>query len=157
MIRNCKINIIKTSLGLIVFNAVIHQVEVVIRSRLVAIKKRHEKKLFNLQQQNVNVSDSAVFTKQIIHSFSLYNLSRDEELALSYGLDQHIPNNSTRNTIETEFELFYQGLLKNISHVLEEQVSAIKTKLCRTCENYCSIHVAHNYKKVIERLSETIL
>ena len=56
---------------MILFNAFIHQVEVVIRSRLAAIKKRHEKKLFNLRQQNVNVSDSAVDNTQfnkIIHN-----------------------------------------------------------------------------------------
>ena len=108
---------LKSLLGLILFKAVIHQVEVVIRSRLAAIKKRHEKKLHNLRRQNVNISNSPVVTKQIICSFSLYNLSCDEELALVYGLDQHIPNNSTRNTIKTEFEFFYQGLLKNISHM----------------------------------------
>ena len=139
---------------LILFDAFIYQVEVVIRSRLVAIKKRHEKKLlFNIRRHNVNASDSAVVTKQIIHNFSSCNLSRDRELALCYGQDQHIPNNATRNTIKTEFELFYQGLLKNISHIPEEQISAIKTKLRRTCEIYCSIHVPHDYKKVIERLS----
>ena len=107
----------KSLLGLVLFNSVIHQVEVVIRSRLAAIKKRHEKKLFNLRQQNVNVSDSAVDNTQfnkIIHNFSWYNLSRDEDLAppLSYGLHQHIRNNVTRNAIKTEFKLFYQGLLK---------------------------------------------
>ena len=61
----------KSLLGLVLFNSVIHQVEVVIRSRLAAIKKRHEKKLFNLRQQNVNVSDSAVDNTQfnkIIHN-----------------------------------------------------------------------------------------
>ena len=55
--------------------------------------------------------------------------------------------------MKTEFEIFYEGLLKNIWHVPEEQISAIKTKLCSTCESYCSIHVPHKYKKVTERLS----
>ena len=41
---------LKWLLGLLLFNTVIHQVEVVIRSRLAAIKKMHEKKLFNLRQ-----------------------------------------------------------------------------------------------------------
>ena len=45
-IRSIPISL-KSSLGLILFNAVIH--------RLVAIKKRHEKKLFNLWRQNINV------------------------------------------------------------------------------------------------------
>ena len=61
---------LKSLLGLVLFNAVIHQVEVFIRSRLAAIKKSNEKKLFNLRQQNVNARDSAV-TKQMIHKFFL--------------------------------------------------------------------------------------
>ena len=113
-IRSIAISL-KSLLSLILFNAIIHQVEVVIGSRLAAIKKSNEKKLLNLRQQNVNARDSAV-TKQIIHNFSSYNLSRDEELALCYGLDQHIPNNSTRNTIKTEFKLFYQGLKKHFTY-----------------------------------------
>ena len=115
-IRSIAISL-KLSIRLILFNAVIHLVEVAIQSTLAVIQKRKENKLFNLRQQSVNVSDSAVVTKQIINNSSSYNLSRDEELALCYGLDQHIPNNSTRNTIKTEFELFCQGLLKNISHM----------------------------------------
>ena len=70
---------LKLSLGLILFNAVIYQVEVIIRSKLAAIKKRQEKKLFNLRQQNVNVNNSAVVTKQIIYGFSSYNLSLHEK------------------------------------------------------------------------------
>ena len=54
-IRSIAISL-KSSLGLILFNAVIHQLEVAIRSRLAAIRKKHEKKLFNLRRQNVNVS-----------------------------------------------------------------------------------------------------
>ena len=38
-------------------------------------------------------------------------------------------------------------MFKNVSHIREEQLGAIKTKLHRTCESYCSIHVPHNYKK----------
>ena len=79
---------LKWLLGLLLFNTVIHQVEVTIRSRLAAIKKRHEKKLFNLRQQNVNISDSAVVTNQLIRNFPSYNLSCEEELAPCYGLDQ---------------------------------------------------------------------
>ena len=38
-------------------------------------------------------------------------------------------------------------MFKNVSHIPEEQLSAIKTKLHRTYESYCSIHVPHNYKE----------
>ena len=58
-----------------------------------------------------------------------------------------------RNAIKTEFELFYQRFSKNISHIPEEQISAIKTKQRIICEGYCSIHVPYKYKKITEKLS----
>ena len=45
--------------------------------------------------------------KHIIHSFSSYILSHEEVIALSFELDQHIPDNVDNNSINTEFELFY--------------------------------------------------
>ena len=40
----------------------------------------------------------------VIHNFSPYILSREEELALSYTLGQHVTHDTTRNAIITEFE-----------------------------------------------------
>ena len=95
--------------------------------------------------------------KRVIWKWKFGSSLRSHKVVLGHSIQdyyRHIPNNSTRNTIETEFELFYQRLLKNISHILEEQISAVKTKLCRTWGSYYSIHVPHKYKKVIERLSK---
>ena len=36
-------------------------------------------------------------------------LSRDEEIALSYGSDQHRPSNINKTDIEAEFEQFYHS------------------------------------------------
>ena len=81
-----------------------------------------------------------------MHSFSLSTLSLDEHLAF-------IPNNSTRNTVKTELELFYQELLK-IFHIYQKEKLTIKTKLRRTYESYCSIHIPCKYKNVTERLTK---
>ena len=67
-----------------------------------------------------------------MHNFSSYVLSHEECIALSYGLDTHIPRNTNTNKVYTEFEMFYQSLLKNISNIPETKLQQIKTKLLRT-------------------------
>ena len=61
-------------------------------------------------------------------------LSNDEYIALSYGLDMHIPNKASTNKIYTEFEMFSQSFLKNISSIPETKSKQIKTKLLSTCD-----------------------
>ena len=80
-------------------------------------------------------------------------MSHDEELALCYGLDQHIPNNSTINTVKTEFELFNQGLFKNLSRIPEEQISGIKTKQRRICGGLAFMYLI----KLLKDFQETTI
>ena len=51
------------------------------------------------------------------------------------------------------FEQFCQSLLKDISHVPEEDLSHLKTKLRNTCDKHSQIYLPHKYKKIIEQLS----
>ena len=82
-----------------------------------------------MQQYYVNTKTKQHPVKQVIHNFSSYVLSRDEEIALSYGLDQHIPSNLSKSDIEVELEQFYHVLLKYILNIPEENLSTLKTKL----------------------------
>ena len=50
--------------------------------------------------------------KQVMHNFSSDVLSSDEEIAFSYGLDQHIPSSLNKTDIDAEFEQLYHELLK---------------------------------------------
>ena len=59
------------------------------------------------------------------YDFSSYSLAREE--ALSYGTDQHIPNYTDRNTVNIEFELFFQNVLNDISNIQEVTIINIKT------------------------------
>ena len=71
------------------------------------MKKRNEKKLKKLrklQQNYVNTKTKQHPVRQIIHNFSSYVLSHEEEIALLHGLDQHIPSNLNKTDIEAEFE-----------------------------------------------------
>ena len=83
-----------------------------------------------INKRNYNtVADIPQLIRNTIHNFSSYILSRDEELTLTYGLDQHMLSHLKSNAIKTELELFYQGLLKNIEHLPENTISQVKIKL----------------------------
>ena len=92
--------------------------------------------------------------KCIVHKFSSYDLSDAEITALSYGLDTHIPANTNSNTIVTEFELFFQDLLRDISNIPECQLSKIKTKLRNTCEKYSKVKFPYKHRKIVLELSK---
>ena len=58
--------------------------------------------------------DPEIFRK-IVHKFSLYTHTAEEMNVMLYGLDHSITTKAGRNTIRTEFEQFFQCLLKDIS------------------------------------------
>ena len=92
------------------------------------------------------------FNKHIIHNYSTYSLSNEQYIALSYGLDTHIPSRTNANMIYTEFEVFYQGLLKDIGNIPETELQLIKAKLRNTCEKDTKIKVPYKYRKIINEL-----
>ena len=59
-----------------------------------------------------------------------------------------------KNAIYTEFEVFYQSLLKDISDIPVNKLRQIKTNLRNTCDKYTKIKVPYKYRKVVEELSE---
>ena len=89
-----------------------------------------------------------------IHNFLSYVMSNEEYTALSFGLNHHIPAKSKDVPIEVEFEQFYQGLLRNLTHIPDNELTSLKTKLRSTCEKYSKINVPYKYKKVIDNLSK---
>ena len=118
--------------------------------------KHHEKKLikFHKNQNIVPENHKTSFAKRIAHNFSSYHLSDAEITALSYGLETHIPTNTNSNTIATEFELFFQNLLSDISDIPESEISKIKTNLRNTCENYSKVKVPYRHRKIVLELSK---
>ena len=52
-------------------------------------------------------------------NFSTYTLLDEQYEALSFGLDTHIPVKVNKSAIYTEFEVFFQSLLKYISNIPE--------------------------------------
>ena len=92
---------------------------------------RDRNKLFTLRtKQKQRVSEVKHILnehmKSIAHNYLSYVLSKDEELTLSYGLENHIPTKTSRIATNTEFEQFYQRLLHDISNIPEEDLAHIK-------------------------------
>ena len=139
--------LLSTSLSVIVYNALLHQINIAVKSRIKVIKFRHGKKLHNLKlkQETTNYADERKrsYIKHIVHNFSSYVLSNKEYTALSFGLDHHISTKSKDVAIEVEFEQFYQGLLRNLTHIPDNELTSLKTKLRSTCEKYSEIHVPY--------------
>ena len=136
-------------------NAIFHQLNIALKSKFKVIANRHQKKLTNLRKKQERKTDKSATTyiKNAVHNFSSYQLTTEEYTALSYGLDHHVPWKFNKNRIHSEFEQFYQSILKDISHIPESGLSCLKTKLRNTCEKYSKVHVPYKYKKVTGQLS----
>ena len=140
---------------MVVLNAVFHQLNIALKSKFKVIANCRQKKLTNLRKQQEGKIDksSTTYIKNVVHNFSSYQLTTEKYTALSYGLDHHIPCKFSSNRIHTEFEQLYQSTLKDISHIPENDLSSLKTKLRNVCEKYSKVQVPYKYKKVTDQLS----
>ena len=129
---------LKLSLSLLIYSTLLRKINIAVKSISIAISFKHKKKLMNLRkkQQEHNKRAAVYVPKEVVHTFSSYKLSKEEHEALSYSLDYHIPLKVTRNSLNTEFEMFFQNLLNDISVIPEENLARIKMKLRSTCEKY---------------------
>ena len=78
---------------------------------------------YRKHQQKSDIKSRVQVSKNTIYTFSSYKLSDDEIMALNYGLDQHIPYTINYNSINTVFELFYQNIIRGISHIPEQNLA----------------------------------
>ena len=115
----------------------------------------HEKKLKHLTVKwKKNTSNNGKKNPAtIIYNFSSYDLSSEEEKALEYGLDTHIPGMIDKNRVKTEFEGFYEDVLKQTKHLNTDEKDLLKSKLRMICESYANIKVPYHYKQCIKTLS----
>ena len=93
-----------------------------------------------------------MYIKHTVHNFSSYALSDEEYKALSYSLDHHIPTISNYNAAENEFELCYQNILSNILHILESELTLLKSKLQNVCHKYNNIKIPYKSHHIIANL-----
>ena len=109
-----------------------------------------------MKQERTNYVDECKqsYFKHTVHNFSSFVLSNEEYNALSFGLDHHMPTKSKDVDIEVEFEQFCQSLLRNLTHIQDNELTLLKTKLRSTCKKYSKINVPCKYKKVTDNLSK---
>ena len=81
-------------------------------------------------------------------------MSNEEYTTVTFGLDHHILTKSKDIAIEVELEQFYQGLLRNLTHIPYNVLTSLKSKLRNTCKNNSKINVSYKYKKVVDNLSK---
>ena len=81
-------------------------------------------------------------------------MTPQEEYALSFSLDQHIPTRVNENKIKTEFESFFYQVQKYTSNLDQQIQDELKTKIKRTCENYSKVKVPYKFQHVIDNLSK---
>ena len=91
--------------------------------------------------------------ENIIHNFSSYKFTPEEEHALSFSLDDHIPTKQNDIKIKTEFESFYYQILKHTNKLDQRRKDELKSKIRRTYENYSRINVPYRYQKIIDNIS----
>ena len=79
------------------------KVKLIIKKEEAKFSNTHKKKLDRLQPEKGQFDKpKRCVIENIIHNFSSYKLSSSEEYALSFGLDQHIPDKFNKNKIQTK-------------------------------------------------------
>ena len=114
--------------------------------------KRHKKKLPTLRKNKRSIAGKE--TKLIphnIHYFSSYQFSSGVKKALSFELDQHVPTVYNRNKLFAESDVL-ANILKNISHLNDDFITRLKTKLQQTYDKYSRIKVPYKYRTTINNL-----
>ena len=129
---------LKKTVNTIILDVVIYNLNVRIKSHSIAVKKRHSQKISKLRRKNdcSSTNDVSKFVKSTVHNFSSYSVTGEEQVALSFELEQHILISTNKNLIYTKFEHFYQYLLINIKDLPEASLCRIKTKMGNTCRKY---------------------
>ena len=67
--------------------------------------------------------------ENIIHNFSSYKLTVEEEHALSFSLDDHILTTQNGLNVKTEFERFYYQIRKHTNQLDDRRQDELKSKI----------------------------
>ena len=103
LLQQVKNNTGSLKIGLITKLVLYGKVKLIIKKEEVKFSNTHKKKLDRLQPKKGQFDKpKRSVIENIIHNFSSYKLSSSEEYALSFGLDQHIPDKFSKNKIQTK-------------------------------------------------------
>ena len=149
-------NQLRLTLSTIEFNALQYRLtkQLTEKRKYVAGKLQQKLKKLYTEKSTETLDKSFKYIKQVVHNFSNYQLTPEENIALSFGLDQHIPTKINKLNLRADFESFYQNLLKNISPMTDEDKQRIKAKISQTFDNYSKIKVPFKQRQIIQRLKD---
>ena len=148
---------LKRCLTNIIYITLLHQINKAIKSKIKAVSARHLKKLKKLRLRQNNFSsrkNNLVYLKRTVCNMSSYQLTQEEERALSYSLDHHIPSKTDPNLIYAEFESYFQSIRHKITNLPEIQILHLKTKLRNACEQYNNINIPYKKREIINKLKK---
>ena len=118
----------------------LHQINIAVKSRSRTVTFRHKNKLLNLREKQKQQHDTLpLYVKQTVCNMSSYVLSDEEKLALSFGLDQHIPVKCDNNLINTEFEHYFQNIKNTVPNISDEKMLQVKTSYCQLVKNITTL------------------
>ena len=101
-------------LGVFLYNALLHQVNIAIRGCYKVISIHHQK---ILEPKDELWNNKPSLTEHTVHYFSSCVLTEEEISVLAYGLDHQITTNINENAIFKEFEQFVKNFLRDKSHI----------------------------------------
>ena len=82
---------------------------------------------------------------------AFYKLTPEEKHAWYFSLDDDITKQNDIK-IKTEFESLYYQILKYTNQLDQGRQDELKSKICRTCENYSWVNVLYKYQKIIDNI-----
>ena len=132
---------LKSSISFIMYSTLLHQINIAVKSKSQTVTFRHKKKLLNLREKQKQQQHDILplYVKQTVCNMSSYVLSDEEKLALSFGLDQHIPLKCDNNLINTEFEYYFQNIKNTVPHISDEKMLQVKTNYCQLVKNIITL------------------
>ena len=149
MIKIC--HQMKEDMGLILLNTVNYYLNKVIAKTLIKVKHSHEKKLVSLRQHKRKLygESNTLFIRSTVDNYSSYNLSIEEDKALSFGLDQHIATTLNGKNLHMEFEYFYKNITNDILHLSEDDVFKLKRNSVIHAKNVVTLKFCINIRGLL--------
>ena len=106
------------------------------------------KNLKNKQQHKQLKDDHPlIYIKHTVCNMSSYVLSEVEQLALSFGLDQHVPVKSGANLFNTEFEHYFQNIKVLLQILVMRTFYNLKLNYCQLVKNITTLKYRVNIDK----------
>ena len=155
LVRKLKENITKinNSIGFVCKIVLYNKIKNIISKDKIKWENTHNNRLEKLYSEKRYIEKPKCrAVKNIIHNFSSYTLTSEEEYALSFRLDQHIPTKNNVKKIKTEFESFFYNIQKHTNDIDQHLQNELKTKM-RTCETFLKLKIPYKHQNIINHLS----